>query len=57
MKKFGIVFGICLAIILGICLAFFAGRVSAMYDCIVDISGNEVTIELDGQIYAHETEF
>lgn len=57
MKKFGIVFGICLAIILGICIAFYAGRVSAMYDCVVDISGNEVLLEIDGQIYAHEIEF
>lgn len=53
MKKFGI----CLVIILGICLAFYAGRVSAMYDCVVDISGNEVLMEIDGQIYAHEIEF
>lgn len=53
MKKFGI----CLMIILGICLAFFAGRVSAMYACKVDVYGNSILIELDGQIYAHETEF
>lgn len=57
MKKFGIVFGICLAIILGICIAFYAGRVSAIYDCRIDISGNEVLLEIDGQIYAHEIEF
>lgn len=57
MKKFGIAFGICLAIILGICIAFYAGRVSAMYDCVVDCFENEVSIELDGQIYVHETEF